>query len=165
MTSMRTGTKMNDAAPQLYFENFAPGQKYEGATRTISQADVLAFAALTGDAHPIHYDAEYAKTTRFGRPIVHGLHLMSLTALGASPLSAQLKEAMVAFLQQGAEFRRPVFLDDTVHSSFEVVEVEGKPGRDWGRVKLRVTLVNQSGETILEAFHAYRLRCRGGDAQ
>ncbi|WP_299563561.1 MaoC/PaaZ C-terminal domain-containing protein [Enterovirga sp.] len=155
---------MSDAAPQLYFEDFALGQTYDGASRTVSQADVLAFAALTGDAHPIHYDAEYAKTTRFGRPIVHGLHLMSLTALGATALSGQLKEAMIAFLQQGAEFRRPVFVDDTVHSAFEVVEVDSKPGRDWGRVKLRVTLANDSGETILEAFHAYRLRRREGNS-
>jgi 3-hydroxybutyryl-CoA dehydratase len=148
------------APAQLYFEDFTVGQKHEGASRTISQADVLAFSSLTGDAHPIHYDPEYAKKTRFGRPIVHGLHLVALTAVGATTLSTQLKEAMIAFLEQGANFLKPVFIDDTVHSTFEVAEVDHKPGRDWGRVKLRVTLANQSGETVLEAFHAYRLRCR-----
>ena len=97
---------------------------------------------------------------RFGRPIVHGLHLMSLTAVGATPLSAQLKTSMVAFLEQQATFLKPVFVDDTVRSSFEVIETVRKPQRDWGRLKLRVVLVNQNGETVLEAFHVYRLKCR-----
>jgi 3-hydroxybutyryl-CoA dehydratase len=145
---------------QLYFEDFSPRQRFEGGSRTISEADVLAFSALTGDQHPIHYDAEYAKTTRFGRPIVHGLHLMSLTAVGATPLSAQLKESMIAFLQQGATFLKPVFVNDTVQSAFEVKEVERKPDREWGHLTLSATLVNQRGETVLEAFHVYRLRCR-----
>jgi len=151
---------MNDRSTQLYFEDFAIGQQYEGRLSTISQADVLAFASLTGDAHPIHYDLEYARQTRFGRPIVHGLHLMALTALGATPLSARLTEAMIAFVEQGAAFVRPVFVDDSVRSAFEVTELEQKPGREWGRVKFRVTLSNQRGETVLEASHAYRLRCR-----
>jgi acyl dehydratase len=85
---------------------------------------------------------------------------MALTALGATPLSARLTEAMIAFVEQGAAFLRPVFVDDSVRSAFEVTELEQKPGREWGRVKFRVTLSNQRGETVLEASHAYRLRCR-----
>ena len=149
-----------NAPPQLYFEDFVVGQQYEGRSRTISQADVLSFASLTGDAHPIHYDPEYARKTRFGRPIVHGLHLMALTAVGATTLSTRLADAMIAFVEQGAAFLKPVFVDDAVRSAFEVAEVDYKPGRDWGRVRLRVTLTNQSGDTVLEAFHSYRLRCR-----
>ena len=158
--STKDPDSMSSSSPQLYFEDFAVGQTHLGASRTISQADVLAFASLTGDAHPIHYDADYARTTRFGRPIVHGLHLMSLTALGAAPISARLRDSMVAFLQQGASFLKPVFVDDTVRSLFEVIETERKPQRDWGRVKFHVMLANQSGETVLNAFHVYRLRCR-----
>ncbi len=146
-------------ADQLYIEDFHRGQKFEGASRTISQADVLAFAGLTGDRHPIHYDFEYAKTTQFGRPIVHGLHLMSLTALGATPLTDRLRASMVAFLEQGARFVKPVFVNDTVRSEFEVEEVEIKPGREWGRLKLRARLL-KGDETALEAFHVYRLRIR-----
>ncbi len=153
---------MTDPQTQLYFEDFAVGQRYQGGARVISQADVLGFASLTGDAHPIHYDLEYAKKTRFGRPIVHGLHLMALTALGATPLSARLNDAMVAFVEQGAAYLRPVFIDDRVQSSFEVTEADQQPGREWGRVRFRVSLTNHSGETVLEGFHAYRLRCRSG---
>jgi 3-hydroxybutyryl-CoA dehydratase len=85
---------------------------------------------------------------------------MSLTAVGATPLSAQLKESMIAFLRQGATFLKPVFVNDTVQSAFEVKEVERKPDREWGHLTLSATLVNQRGETVLEAFHVYRLRCR-----
>lgn len=151
---------MQQDAAQLYLEDFAPGQTYPGAARTVSEADVLSFAALTGDRHPIHYDAEYAKKTPFGRPIVHGLHLMSLTALGATPLTERLRGAMIAFLEHEARFLKPVFVGDTVRSQIEVEAVERKAGRDYGRLALIVRLVNERGETILEGRHAYRLRCR-----
>jgi acyl dehydratase len=151
---------MRDDAAQLYLEDFAPGQTYPGAARTVSEADVKSFAALTGDRHPLHYDAEYARTTQFGRPIVHGLHLMSLTALGATPLSERLRDAMIAFLEHEARFLKPVFVGDTVCSQIEVEAVERKVGRDYGRLALVVRLVNDRGEVILEGRHAYRLRCR-----
>jgi len=98
---------MGQRAEQLFLDDFNPGQIVAGASRHITQDDVLSFAVLTGDKHPIHDDDDYAKTTRFGRPIVHGLHLMALTALGATPLSEQLKGSMVAMLSQSATFQRP----------------------------------------------------------
>ena len=82
---------MTEEAPQLFLEDFSRGQIFQGCPREITGADIASFAALTGDSHPIHYDEEYARSTRFGRPIVHGLHLMALTALGAASLSEQLK--------------------------------------------------------------------------
>lgn len=144
---------------QLFFEDFSVGQRFEGASRTITQTDVHAFAGLTGDAHPIHYDADYARETPFGRPIVHGLHLMSLTALGATPLSDRLRSAMIALIEQGCAFKKPVFIDDTVRSVFEVAQTEAKDGRDWGRVRFKVSLLRDD-DVVLEAFHRYHLRRR-----
>jgi len=60
---------MADETTQLFLEDFTKGQTFSSPPRTITETDVLGFAALTGDAHPLHYDDEYAKTTRFGRPI------------------------------------------------------------------------------------------------
>src|SRR5580693_10455080 len=117
---------MADDITQLFLEDFSKGQIFARPPRTITAADVLGFAALTGDAHPLHYDDEYAKTTRFGRPIVHGLHLMALTALGAAPLAERLKSSMIAFLEQQAFFRKPVFKDDTLQTQFEVEGTEHK---------------------------------------
>jgi 3-hydroxybutyryl-CoA dehydratase len=148
-------------APQLFLEDFHAGQIFEGEARLISEADVLTFSGLTGDKHPIHYDPVYAEKTRFGRPIVHGLHLISLTALGATPLSNQLEDSMIAFVEERATFLKPVFVGDRVRPSFAVVGVDGpKQGRDWGQLKLLAKLCNGPGEIVLECAHIYRLRCR-----
>ena len=155
---------MQPGPAQLFLEDFAEGQRFEGPSRTIRDEDVFSFSALTGDRHPIHYDAEYAKATRFGRPVVHGLHLTSLTALGSTPLTEQLGASMIAFVEQGARFLKPVFVNDTLRAEFEIADGEPKPGRDWGRLKLAVKLVNQHGETVLEGHHVYMLRSRSGPA-
>src|ERR1700736_3831466 len=151
---------MADETTQLYLEDFSKGQTFSSPPRTITEADFLAFAALTGDAHPLHYDDAYARTTRFGRPIVHGLHLMALTALGAAPLSAQLEDSMIALLEQQASFKQPVFKDDTVRPEFEIERIEQRPGREWGKLTIKVRLINQRNEIILEGRHLYRIRGR-----
>ena len=152
---------MGQQAEQLFLDDFNPGQIFAGASRHITQDDVLSFAVLTGDKHPIHYDDDYAKTTRFGRPIVHGLHLMALTALGATPLSEQLKGSMVAMLSQSATFQRPLFKDDAVRSQFEIVSAQPRPSRDWGTLTIKIRLINQHDEIVLEGRHVYRIRRRG----
>src|SRR5689334_13215151 len=153
---------MEQEARQLFLDDFSAGQTYPGRPRTITKEDILSFAALTGDAHPIHYDDEYAKSTRFGRPIVHGLHLMALTALGATPLSEQLKDSMIAMLEQQASFRKPVFKGDTLPPQIEIEAVDRQPGKDWGKVTMTVRLINQREEIVLEGRHVYSVRCRAG---
>jgi 3-hydroxybutyryl-CoA dehydratase len=153
---------MADAPAQLFLEDFRPGQIFAGTARKVTEADVLSFAALTGDKHPLHYDDDYARTTRFGRPVVHGLHLMALTALGAAALSEQLKVAMIAFLEQQCLFQKPVFKDDTLLPQFEIEGTERAPGKDWGKLKLKVRLINQQDEVVLEGRHIYRIKARGG---
>jgi 3-hydroxybutyryl-CoA dehydratase len=153
---------MEAGTAQLFLEDFRPGQTFAGQPRTITNADVLSFAALTGDKHPLHYDDEYAKTTRFGRPIVHGLHLMALTALGATPLSERLKDSMIAFLEQQTTFQKPVFKEDTLRPQFEIEGIDRQPGKEWGKLKIKVRLINQRDEIVLEGRHVYRVRCRAG---
>jgi acyl dehydratase len=153
---------MQEGTAQLFLEDFSKSQRFPGRPRKITEADVLSFAALTGDNHPIHYDEAYASSTRFGRPIVHGLHLMALTALGAAPLSEQLRDSMIALLEQQASFRKPVFKNDTVRPELEIEEIEHQPGRAWGKLKIKVRLVNQRDEIVLEGRHVYRIRSRAG---
>src|SRR6185437_4085754 len=141
---------MAQKVQQLFLDDFRAGQVFMGASRHITDADVLAFAALTGDKHPIHYDDDYAKATRFGRPIVHGLHLMALTALGATPLSGQLTDSMIAMLEQQATFRKPVFKDDTLRPQIEIETIDRQPGKDWGKLAMKVRLINQREEVVLE---------------
>jgi acyl dehydratase len=155
---------MTEEATQLFLEDFNRGQIFPGCPREITGADILSFAALTGDSHPIHYDEEYARSTRFGRPIVHGLHLMALTALGAAPLSEQLQRSMVALIEQQASFQKPVFNGDTLRPQFEVEGTEHQPGRQWGKLHLKVRLLNQRHEIVLEGRHTYAIHCRSSTA-
>ena len=147
---------MNDG--QLFFEDFRVGDRFESPSKTLTDAHFLFFSGLTGDAHPLHYDVEYAKTTRFGRPLAHGLMLTSMTAVGASTLSPLIEDSIVAFLEQTTRFRAPVFVGDTVKPRHEVTALERK--RSGGLLTLRVTLTNQRGDTVLEGEHRYLVASR-----
>ena len=141
-----------------WFEDFQIGDRFESPSKTLTDAHFLFFAGMTGDAHPIHYDDEYARHTRFGRRLAHGLLLTSLTALGASTLAPILEHSIVAFVEQATRFRAPAFIGDTLKPRHEVVALERK--RSVGLLTLRVTLTNQRGETVLEGEHRYLIAYR-----
>jgi len=154
---------MNNAsghAPQLWFEDLTPGRQFPGPAHVLDSAAFGMFAKMTGDAHPLHYDAEYAKKTAFGAPLAHGLLLMSMTALGATPLSAQVEDSMVAFLEQGGKFLKPVLLGDTVTPAMEVEEARPTRNPENGIVRFAVRLTNQRGEIVLAGFHTYLIKRR-----
>ena len=111
-------------------------------TKTIDEADIQEFAAVTGDHNPIHLDDEFAKTTRFGRRIAHGM-------LSASLISAVLANKLPGegsiYLGQTLEFRAPVFPGDQVTARVIVKEIrEDKP-----IVKLETVCVNQRDEVVI----------------
>ncbi len=143
---------------QRYFEDFTVGDRFKSPSRTLTDAHFLFFAGLTGDNHPLHYDVEYAKTTRFGRPLAHGLLLASLTAVGASTLGPIIEDSIVAFVEQTTRFRAPAFVGDTLSPEHEVVGLERR--RSAGLLTLRVRLRNQRGEIVLEGEHKYLIAYR-----
>lgn len=149
---------MSTMAPQLFADDLVPGFRFIGEAKTVTADMFSAFAALTGDKHPIHYDPAYAVETRFGRPIAHGLLLVALTALGATALSEQLENSMIAMLEERMTFLRPVFVGDVLLPQFEVVSVEPR-GRS-ARVELAASLSNQVGEQVIAGHHRYLLRRR-----
>jgi 3-hydroxybutyryl-CoA dehydratase len=148
------------ATVQYWFEDFIPGRQFSGTARALDDAAFRLFAQMTGDAHPIHYDAEYAKKTPFGKPLAHGLLLMSMTALGASPLSAHVEDSMVAFLEQGGKFLKPVLVGDTVTPLLEVEETRPTSNPANGIVRFAARLTNQRGEAVLAGFHTYLIKRR-----
>lgn len=148
------------ADAQLWFEDLAVGTRFDGEAHELDESAFTAFAKMTGDAHPLHYDAEYAKTTRFGKPLAHGLLLVSMTALGATKFSERLHDSMVAFLEEGFRFLKPVFPGDVVRPRFEVKEASAREGSSSGRVRIAVRLENQHGEAVAEGFHEYLVRRR-----
>ena len=127
---------------------------------SIGDDQFKAFAEMTGDDHPIHYDDAVAAKTRFGKRLAHGLLVMSMTAFGATPMSRRIEDAMVAFVEQGARFLKPVFVGDTLTSRFEVASIDPKPARRAALVRFNVSLTNNRNEIVLEGHHTYLLLLR-----
>jgi acyl dehydratase len=146
------------AATTKYLEDFQVGEQFHIPAKTLTDTHFVCFAGLTGDQHPIHYDDDYAKTTRFGQRVAHGLLLTAMTAVGASTLSAMLEGSMVAFVEQSARFLKPVFIGDTITPELEVSEV--LPKTNVGLLRLTTRVKNQRGETVLEGMHAYLIKQR-----
>jgi 3-hydroxybutyryl-CoA dehydratase len=146
------------AATTKYLEDFQIGETFHSPAKTMSDAHFVCFAGLTGDQHPIHYDDAYAKTTRFGKRVAHGLLLTAMTAVGASTLSSLLEGSIVALVEQSARFLKPVFIGDTITPELEVSEV--LPKTDVGLLRLTTRVKNQRGETVLEGMHAYLIQKR-----
>ena len=146
------------AATTKYWEDFQVGEPFHIPAKTLTDAHFMCFAGLTGDQHPIHYDDAYAKTTRFGKRVAHGLLLTALTAVGASTLSSMLEGSMVAFVEQFVCFLKPVVIGDTITPELEVSEVI--PKTDVGLLRLTTRVKNQRGETVLEGMHAYLIKKR-----
>src|ERR1041384_310157 len=111
-------------------------------TKTIEQADVDAFAEVTGDHNPVHVDEEFAKTTRFGRRIAHGMLTASLIS---SVLANKLPGEGSVYLSQTLQFMAPVFPGDEVTARVTVKEIrEDKP-----ILKLETICSNQRGEIVI----------------
>jgi 3-hydroxybutyryl-CoA dehydratase len=145
--------------PQRYLDDFTPGEVFKSLPHTLSDKHFAAFAAMTGDAHPLHYDADYARDRGWDAPLAHGLLLLGLCALGAAPLSQELTDSMIAMLGNEARYKRPAFVGDTVTPQFTVVAVEPKDEAR-GIVRLAITLHNQRGEVVLEGRHVLMLKRR-----
>lgn len=112
-------------------------------TRTISEADVLAFAAASGDENPVHTDAAYAATTRFGRPIAHGMLTASLIS---AVLGNDLPGPGSVYLSQTLSFKAPVYPGDTITGTVECIKFR----EDRGIATFRTTVTNQDGVLVLE---------------
>lgn len=110
--------------------------------RTITQADIEAFAVLTGDYNPLHLDETFARNTRFGRPVAHGMLVASLIS---AVLGQLLPGPGTIYLSQSLQFLRPVYPGDTVTAIVEVIHIrEDKPV-----VTLATRCINQNGEEVL----------------
>ena len=121
--------------------NFSVGDSAE-ITKTIEQADIDAFADVTGDYNPVHVDEEFAKATRFGRRIAHGMLTASLIS---SVLANKLPGEGSVYLGQTLQFVAPVFPGDDITARVTVKEIrEDKP-----ILKLETICLNQHGEIVI----------------
>ena len=132
----------------MYFEEFVVGQKIVSAARTVTEADIVNFAGLSGDYNQIHTDAEYARSTPFGQRVAHGLCVLSI-ASGLAVQTGVMEGTILAFREIGEwKFTQPVFIGDTVHVELEVVESKAMPRLGGGLVTIALEVRNQKGVTV-----------------
>lgn len=134
----------------LYLEDFEIGKTYESIGRTITEADVVNFAGLSGDFNPLHMDEEFGKATLFGKRIAHGA-LGFVINTGLSNQMGLYEGTTIAFLECSIKYMAPLCIGDTVHLCITPTAVirGTKPGR--GILKQDTKLINQEGKVILDS--------------
>lgn len=143
----------------LYYEDFQIGDSIESGRRTITEADIVNFAGLSGDFYELHTDEEYARNTIFGTRIAHGMLVLSI-ATGLMMQLGFLKGTVEAFRGVEWQFRRPVFIGDTVRVRAEVEAKKVARRLGGGIVTLRVAVLNQKDEVVQRGTWSVLVRSR-----
>ena len=131
-----------------YFEDFQVGEKLTTRARTIIEADLMAFAALTGDWYPLHTDVEFAKRSRYGERIAHGMLVLSY-ANGLIPFCDM---AIIAFYgMDRIRFTAPTKIGDTIHVELEVTEKQERDEHS-GLITFKEWVKNQRDEGVATCF-------------
>jgi acyl dehydratase len=165
MTAVAAGTPANPEATHgavgpnaLYFGDFKVGASWTSPRRTITEADITLFAAMTGDYNPVHTDEEFARTTPFGGRILHGPAVFAI-ATGLEFRLGLKEGTAIAFLGMDWNLKAPVKIADTIHVFQRVESVRPTKNPSRGIVNFWVEVRNQRGEVCQEGvwkvmFHA-----------
>ena len=144
-----------------YFEDFEVGATYEHRPgRTLSEADNTWFTLLTMNTHPIHFDAEYAKHTEYGRPVV--VSTLTLAVLVGMSVSDISQKAIANLGWERIKLPRPVFAGDTLYAESTVLDKRDSESRpDQGIVTVRTIGRNQRAEVVCEFERTILVMKRG----
>jgi acyl dehydratase len=143
----------------MYFEDFESAPDLVTRGRTVTEADVMTFAGLTGDFVELHTNEEFAKQTPFGRRIAHGALLFSIS-IGLATRTNVLDDTLLAFAGvDKLRFVAPVFIGDTIHATKRMAERK-ELGPDKGTITFETRVLNQRGELVLTYFDRMLLRRR-----
>lgn len=137
----------NDGPLGYYFEEIEIGQKMITRGRTITEADIVNFAALTGDYNPMHTDAEYMKGHMLGQRVAHGMLTLSY-AVGQIYQLGFMERTVLAFRGLEMKFSLPVFIGDTVHAEIVVMEKKEARRLGGGTMTAEIKIINQEGKTV-----------------
>jgi len=136
---------------KLYFDDYTIGEKFVSPARTITEADIVTFASLTGDWHPLHTDAEYAKSTPFGERIAHGMLTLAIGAALMFRLGehVHLPKSFIAFYgMDSVRFYNPVKIGDTIHCEVEITALDVKD-ETRGVIAAFYKIQNQRNEDVV----------------
>jgi acyl dehydratase len=130
-----------------WFDDVRVGDAFSSAL-TITETHIVLGAGLIGDFNPHHVNAEYAKASRFGTPILHGMLTSSI--MGAA-VGMYFHGSAIAYLEHRARFLAPVRAGDTLTTNWTITELLRKPKHGGGIVVLRGVATNQSATPVAEA--------------
>lgn len=129
------------------FDQLEAGASFATPGRTVTEADIVSFAALTGDWHPQHADAQWAADSHFGARVAHGMLVLSY-AVGLASIDPSRVIALRGI--DGVAFKRPVLIGDTIHLEGQVDKLQALSA-ELGLVTFLWRIVNQSGKLVVRA--------------
>ncbi len=141
----RPGTGLDQSG--VWYDDVRVGDAFS-RTITITDAHLVLGAGLIGDFNPHHVDDEFAKTSRFGTRILHG---MITSALMGAAVGMYFHGTAVAYLEHSARFLAPVRAGDTLSTTWTITARDDKPKHGGGVVALHGVCRNQHGEAVAEA--------------
>ncbi len=141
----------------LTFEQFEVGKKFISQSRTVTEADVVAFAGLSGDFNPLHTDALFASETPFGERIAHGMLIASM-ATGMSNWTGVFEGTTIALMEQVIKYKGAVKLGDTIHLELTVAAKKETSKSDRGVVTFDTQVINQEQTTVIEGQWVLMMR-------
>jgi acyl dehydratase len=144
----------------LTYEEFELGAIYDTQPRTITEADVVNFAGLSGDFNPIHTDAEVAEKGPFGERIAHGMLTVAIST-GMANMTGLMAGTTIALLEQNIKYKGAVKFGDTVRLQMEVIEKRETSKPDRGIVKLAARVYNQRDEVVVDMIWTQLMKRQG----
>lgn len=140
-----------------YLDEFEVGQSFTTASRTVTEADIVAFAGLSGDFNPLHTDETFASTTPFGGRIAHGM-LVAAIATGLANQSGVFEGTTIALLEQRLRYQGATRPGDTIRLEITVNDKRESKKPDRGILTVGTTIKNQRDEALLEGEWTLMMR-------
>ena len=132
----------------MYFEQFEVGMQIVTGSRTVTEADIVNFAGLSGDYNQIHTDAAYASEAPYGQRVAHGLLGMAI-ASGLAVQTGFMEGTVLAFREITQwKFSHPILIGDTIHALIQVTDTKAMPRLKAGAVSINLDVRNQKNETV-----------------
>ncbi len=134
----------------LFFDDVEVGQEWDSLGRTVTEADIVNYAGLSGDFNPIHMDHEFAKTTAYRKPIAHGLLIWAISS-GLGMMAPPMRTLAFVSIRDW-QFKLPVYIGDTIRIKTKVLEKEERSRGRRGIITWMRTISNQEGKIVQEGI-------------
>lgn len=137
----------------VYFEDLGIGQQFKSQGRTLTEADIVNFAGLSGDFNALHMDESYAATSQHGTRIAHGLLVLAIASGLSSRMTLMrgMERTLLGLANLQCRWLKSTKIGDTLHVAAEILELTPSSKPDRGTVVMRRSAINQHGEVVMES--------------